>query len=426
MTVRLYEWDKTETGWAWIEITDNKVVNLKLRDENNLIKINEDDEAYVDLQLEDWITPSDDFPVGVTTGRVLEANGWIATGTITISKTTSGDYTAYLYGDDGKVYVDNGTGEWKILQQEMHAGEWIEIWSKTYDDYSAMRWPCDEGFHVPNVDECNFILRASYPYTQTPGAIIKAPSNWYIKFNNGNYDVWFTMRTRVDQGLNQDEAYLFSYDASGEQHIQPLVIRPKSIWAWVRWFADTPVEADGTWTVLHDGIRWTFYWNETLWLISVYSKETERWITLQDKNVWAENVGDYWLYFQRWNNYWFTSASEATSSERVDASWYAPSTYNEPPINTSGDWSSVRNPDLWGWVTWIQQIIVDNVITNTWVLSVNWQTGNVTVDTTPIVPVWDTLPSSPVEWTIFFNTTDRKLNIYDGTDWNEIQATQVQ
>jgi hypothetical protein len=32
-------------------------VNLKLRDENNLIKINEDDEAYVDLQLDDGIEP---------------------------------------------------------------------------------------------------------------------------------------------------------------------------------------------------------------------------------------------------------------------------------------------------------------------------------------------------------------------------------
>ena len=115
MTVRLYEWDKTETGGAWIEITDNKVVNLKLRDENNLIEINEDDEAYVDLQLEDGIAPDDDFPVWVTTGRVLVADWRPVAWTATISKTTSWDYTIYLYGDDGKVYVDNGTGVWKIL-----------------------------------------------------------------------------------------------------------------------------------------------------------------------------------------------------------------------------------------------------------------------------------------------------------------------
>lgn len=115
MTVKLYEWDKTETGGAWIEITDNKVVNLKLREENNLIEINEDDEAYVDLQLADGIAPDDDFPVWVTTGRVLVADWRPVAWTVTISKTTSWDYTIYLYGDDGKVYVDNGTGVWKIL-----------------------------------------------------------------------------------------------------------------------------------------------------------------------------------------------------------------------------------------------------------------------------------------------------------------------
>ena len=129
MTVKLYEWDKTETGWAWIEITDNKVVNLKLREENNLIEINEDDEAYVDLQLPDWIAPDDDFPVWVTTGRVLVADWRPVAWTVTISKTTSWDYTIYLYGDDGKVYVDNGTGTWKILARP----EFV-----TQDEYDAL------------------------------------------------------------------------------------------------------------------------------------------------------------------------------------------------------------------------------------------------------------------------------------------------
>ena len=28
-------------------------------------------------------------------------------------KTTSGDYVTWIYGDDGKLYVDNGTGTFK-------------------------------------------------------------------------------------------------------------------------------------------------------------------------------------------------------------------------------------------------------------------------------------------------------------------------
>jgi len=131
MTVRLYEWDKTETGWAWIEITDNKVVNLKLRDENNLIKINEDDEAYVDLQLDDGIEPWDDLPVGVETWRVLVANGRPVNGTLILAKTTSWDEIQLLYWDDWKIYADNGTWTFKTLG-------WTTAYFKTQSEYDAL------------------------------------------------------------------------------------------------------------------------------------------------------------------------------------------------------------------------------------------------------------------------------------------------
>jgi hypothetical protein len=123
MVVRLKEWVKPLTWWDWIEITANNVLNLLLRSENNLIKINEDHEAYVDLQLEDWIEPDADFPVGVTTGRVLLADWWVATGTMLCFKTTSGDYVTWIYWDDGKLYIDNWTGTFKqiYLKSEVDA-----------------------------------------------------------------------------------------------------------------------------------------------------------------------------------------------------------------------------------------------------------------------------------------------------------------
>lgn len=131
MTVRLYEWDKTEVGWAWIEITDNKVVNLKLRDENNLIKINEDDEAYVDLQLDDGIEPDDDLPVGVETWRVLVADGRPVNGTLILAKTTSWDEIQLLYWDDWKIYADNGTWTFKTLG-------WTTAYFKTQAEYDEL------------------------------------------------------------------------------------------------------------------------------------------------------------------------------------------------------------------------------------------------------------------------------------------------
>jgi hypothetical protein len=39
------------------------VINVLLRELNNLIHVNEDRELYVDLQLDPGIAPDDDFPV---------------------------------------------------------------------------------------------------------------------------------------------------------------------------------------------------------------------------------------------------------------------------------------------------------------------------------------------------------------------------
>jgi len=123
MGVSLYEWDKNERGWAWIEITANKVVNLLLRDENNLIKIDNNQAAYVDLQLQDGVSTQDTLPVGVTTGRVLAADGWVATWTMLCFKTTSWDYVTWIYWDDGKLYIDNWTWTFKqiYLKSEVDA-----------------------------------------------------------------------------------------------------------------------------------------------------------------------------------------------------------------------------------------------------------------------------------------------------------------
>lgn len=101
----------------------DRIISVVLRDENNLLILNWNNELYVDLQLEDWITPNDTLPVGVTTGRVLQADWWIATWTMLCFKTTSWDYVCWIYGDDGKLYVDNGTGTFKqiYLKSEVDA-----------------------------------------------------------------------------------------------------------------------------------------------------------------------------------------------------------------------------------------------------------------------------------------------------------------
>lgn len=117
MATRLKEWEVPYTWWVGIEITNNHVINVLLRELNNLIHVNEDRELYVDLQLDDWIEPDADFPVGVTTWKILQEDWWTQSWIILNWKTTSWDYVRFIYANDWKLYYDPGT--W----------QWIEIWT---------------------------------------------------------------------------------------------------------------------------------------------------------------------------------------------------------------------------------------------------------------------------------------------------------
>lgn len=115
MAVRIKDWIIPYTWGIGIEITDNHVINVLLRAMNNLIMVNEDRELYVDLQLEPWIEPDADFPVGVTTGEILQEDWWQQSGTILNRKTTSWDYVRFIYANDDKLYYDPWTWEWRLL-----------------------------------------------------------------------------------------------------------------------------------------------------------------------------------------------------------------------------------------------------------------------------------------------------------------------
>ena len=108
------------------------------------------------------------------------------------------------------------------------------------------------------------------------------------------------------------------------------------------------------------------YHNETEGLISL-SSDWENWITIADKNLWAEIIyrnqdtvtwSNWGKFYQWWNNYGFLrSWAENTSSTQVDTTWYWPWNYYSSDIfiAVSNDWSVNQNDDLrWG-VTWTVQ-----------------------------------------------------------------------
>lgn len=115
MTVRLIEWQVPYTWGTAIEITADKVINLLLRSEDNLLQVNQDNELYCDLQLANWIAPDDDFPVWVTTG-IVNANDWRPYNWLLLHyETTSWAYAQWLYAWDGHFYLDGWTWTFKKI-----------------------------------------------------------------------------------------------------------------------------------------------------------------------------------------------------------------------------------------------------------------------------------------------------------------------
>lgn len=123
MATRIVEWQLPYTWGTGIEIDTNKVISILLREEDNLIYVNGDNELYTDLQLAVNVAPTDDFPVWVTVGKVLAENWWSQNGLILNWKTTSWDYARWLYWADGKLYFDWWQGTWKQVyySQEVDA-----------------------------------------------------------------------------------------------------------------------------------------------------------------------------------------------------------------------------------------------------------------------------------------------------------------
>lgn len=218
MATRVVEWKKPYTWWKAIDIDENKVISLRLRDENNLIIYDEwDDEIYVDLQLDDEITPISAFPVWVNTGRVIVDNGWDKTWTIIVAKTTSGDNIKLLYADDWTLWMDNWTGTFKqiyfkadvdliiqAIQSQIDAlsglGKFLSLWDgETWEpisfplsvpyDYHTWDW-----FMINNVDNTTNYRPdwAEYDGTASSTVETEAIEIWDVYIYDGN--VWLLQK----------------------------------------------------------------------------------------------------------------------------------------------------------------------------------------------------------------------------------------
>lgn len=149
MSVKIVEWELPYTWGIAIEVTRQKVINLLLRAENNLLHVNSDNRLYCDLQIPAWKAPTDTFEVWVTTGIVNQVDWWPQSWLLLRYQTPGGAYAQWLKGNDGKLYYDPGTWTFKLVYywEDVDAlinqlrSEISAVWySWEYDDLLNRPW----------------------------------------------------------------------------------------------------------------------------------------------------------------------------------------------------------------------------------------------------------------------------------------------
>lgn len=259
MPVRIVEWQLPYTGGTGIEIDANKVISLLLREENNLIMVNDDNEVYTDLQLASGLTPNSTFPVWVTVWKVLQADGRPQNGLILNWKTTSWDYARWIYANDGKLYFD----KWDWTRNQVYYASEVDAL------FTALRAEIDElymkwsDFHWISSSAVNLTLSLSVDYTPTDDFIVNAPTTieewqtYILRVNNWNtvYSMvlwnWINNNQWANTSLTQNATDMFVFLAvNWELELQ----RDISIW-WGGWWG-------WAWTLTLQR-NWTTIWTFT-------------------------------------------------------------------------------------------------------------------------------------------------------------------
>lgn len=257
----------------------------------------------------------------------------------------------------------------------------VYIWRR--DDYSAMRGPCPEGFHIPTQNEWTSLetMMDDILLTTSNGRKenLFMPLAGRREALNSNISNQWTDGFYWSVSPQSNSWYAYSLQLSSSWPSIDSTYRFRSFAKSIRCFKDEPVvpNLDDWWDIVYQSPEATWAepkWichNASLWLLSI-SVDWQEHITLMDKNLWATTVYNSWStltqanmgnMYQWWNNYWFPSTwTVTTSSTQVDASnywpwnYYSSSTFITVSSSWPYDWSSVTNDNLWWWVTWIQTI----------------------------------------------------------------------
>ena len=397
MATRIKDGEVPYTWWIWIEITNNHVINVLLRELNNLIHVNEDRELYVDLQLDAGIAPDDDFPVGVTTWEILAEDWWPQNWTIINWKTTSWDYTRIIYANDWKLYYDPWTWVWNQflspwdLTIATASEPWILKLGSDVVQTEAIETPTAEPWRTYAVQlNNNNQAMVNVPWVEyesliedqwgTDESLVTTGEKYIWNHKQDQLTAWTRISITVDQQtwntvISADVSWILTYKGNVST-INDLPSSWQSVWDtyFVEW-ADAMYSWDGTqWNLVGStAISLNDYFNKTTddsdditqWTTNLFCTTLEKntWNNKQDTIIAWDNItiGLDWktinaasYYAGTWlslNNYTFTNTKPFDPANQWSLGWL---------LQKTSDWYEWREPNF--------------------VTSVNWQTWAVTVD----------------------------------------------
>lgn len=417
MPVRIVEWQLPYTWGTGIEIDGNKVISLLLREENNLIMVNDNNEVYTDLQLESGLTPSSDFPVWVTVWKVLQADWWTKSGLVLNRKTTSGDYARWIYATDWEIYFDNWTGAWK---QVYYSSEVDALFTQLRSELAtvAFTWDYDDLINKP-VDDTMYwsswdwktekapSQNAVYDKINSIDSLISTNATPTNKLMDKNY---------IDDGINSVTAYYITKNAQGDQFATHAELASATtFYSW--WVVRVPTRNDYT-IVLDDETH-----NDEVTRY-IYNNGWEYQYTINESPMTQAqlNALNSWITSAKVSQYDGYATSKANDSEVVKLSgnqtiaWTK--TFSTSPVVPSkttaatNSWTKIateaqvykKQDTLVSWTN--IKTINSNSLLGSWNLTLN------------DVKVSATAPSSPTEWMVWYDTTNDQLKVYDWSQWN--------
>lgn len=312
MPVRIVEWKLPYTGGTGIVIDSNKVISLLLREEDNLIQVNDDNEVYTDLQLESWLTPSSDFPVWVTVWKVLQADWWTQSWLILNWKTTSWDYARWIYANDWKLYFDNGTWTWKKVYYSDDVDTLLtNLRDEVYQYF--MKW---SDFERDEQNNANVILGLTTQTTPTEDFTVSVPSTvkegqeYVLRVNSWAtayvMTLWngITNPKNVDISLhaNTSDVFVFLALDNWVLELQPIVYELVDPNDWV-----LTIQKNGSTIATFTANQWTNTTANITVPTVVDNLTTQSSTNALSANQWYElkwmidDLAGFWKFLSLWN-----------------------------------------------------------------------------------------------------------------------------